>query len=74
MRPAGGDGDKTIRRACVGPARRQRFQRASIVIEKDPVLAPGLTHGQQLEALSEQGMERMGDFYKLPFTNTTGCS
>ncbi len=74
MRPTSRQGDKRIGRACVGPARWQRFECALVVVEKYPVLAPGLTHGQQLESAPVQGMKRMGDLYELPFMNIMGCS
>ena len=74
MRPSGRQDDKRIGQACIGPACRQRFERALFVVEEHPVLAPGLAHCQQLESAPEQRVERMSDFDKLPFTNIMGCS
>ena len=74
MCPSSRQGDKSIGRACVCPARRQRFELALLAVEEHPVLAPGLAHCQQLKAAPKQRVEWMGDFEDLRFTNTMGCS
>lgn len=74
MRASARQCDKRVSWARVGPAGWQRLERTLLVVEEHPVLAPGLAESQQFVAAPVQGMERMGDFDKLPFTNITGCS
>jgi hypothetical protein len=74
MRTSARQRDKRVRWARVGPAGRQRLERTLLVVEEHSVLAPGLAHRQQFVTTPAQGMERMGDLDKLPFTNVTGGS
>ncbi len=69
MRTPAGQGNKRVGLPSVGPACRQRLERALLVVEEHPVLAPGLAYRQQLVATPVPWMERMGDFDELPFTN-----
>jgi hypothetical protein len=62
------------RRYRVGPPGWQREQLPVLVVQVDPVLAPVLAIGDELEVLTAQGMERV----RHPDTSVpivcTGCS
>ena len=74
MRASGPEGDGRVDSLDVGPARRDRVNTlVSGLVEEDPVLAPGVGVGDDLETLTGQGMERVSDA-ELRRIVTTGCS
>ena len=74
MRLPGPEGDDGVDPLDVGPTRRDRVNAlVSGLVEEDPVLAPGVGVGDDLETLTGQGMERVGDA-ELRRIIVTGCS
>ena len=74
MRPSGPEGDDRVDSLDVGPTRRDRVHAlVSGLVEEDPVLAPGVGVGDDLEPLTGQGMERVSD-KELRRIIATGCS
>jgi hypothetical protein len=57
--PARRDHHERVRRRHVGPPGRQREQLPVLVVQVDPVLAPVLAVGDELEVLAAQRMERV---------------
>ena len=57
--PAGRDHHERVRRRHVGPPCREREQLPVLVVQVDPVLAPVLTGGDELEIAAGQRMERV---------------
>jgi len=57
--PPGRDHDERIRRCHVGPPSRQREQLPVLVVQVDPVLAPVLAAGDELEVPAGQRVERV---------------
>ena len=57
--PARRDHHERVRRCRVGPRCWQREQLPVLVVQVDPVLAPVLAVGDELEVPAAQGMERV---------------
>ena len=70
----GSEDEEGVRTLDIGPARRQRAHpNVAGQAEEDPVLAPGVGVGDDLETLTGQGMKRVSD-EELRRIVTTGCS
>jgi hypothetical protein len=57
--PADGDDHERVRRRHVGPPCWQREQPPVLIVQVDPVLAPVLAVGDELEIPAGQRMERV---------------
>ena len=74
MRPPGGHDKQGVGALDVGPAGRQRAHlRLSGLAVEDALLAPGVGVADELELLTAQGMEGMGDS-EAPRSFSTVCS
>jgi hypothetical protein len=74
VRPCGREGDDRVDPLDVGPTRRDRVNAlVRGLVEEDPVLAPRVGVGDELETLTGQRMERVSD-EELRRIVTTGCS
>jgi hypothetical protein len=74
VRASGPEGDDGVDPLDVGPTRRDRVNAlVSGLVEEDPVLAPRVGVGDDLETLTGQWMKRVSDA-ELRRIVTTSCS